>query len=359
MSSILGEFVDFAADFGLEFDERNVGSKRGAIVRHYMKGDRKGTLNGWTKWHTDAMVITFGCNKAWGPDHYETWRYKDRDKSKAEIKRDWQKENEARKAKQLAEEEERLIRSDDALEIYNMEGMEQGNFDYIKRKCLPDYPYGAVFLEWSEFDLLFGGKDRAKLIEEGGAKIRYGKVMVLPVMSSQGFLNSVQVITEFKNGAGMDKYFMKGAAKGMLVVPGKDKFVFATEGYATGITINELTECKTYIGFDTSGLPAAVKAAINENPQSIIVIASDNDVRTVMKKASETGVYDEMKWNAGQKKAIEIMTSENSVMRKNRVHNMPNPDFGGKCSDWNDLVSMGVMTKHQVRNIIANFCRSI
>lgn len=359
MSSIIQEFVDFAMEkYGLEFCPQKVMKSRDVVVRHHLKGDRKGTLNGWTKLAQDKWLINFGDNKHYGT-HY-TWNYEgdNEGKSKKQIEEERRRNAEEARKNRERERELQLKRSEDALEIYNnCVESEFDSFGYVVKKQLPDYPYGAIYTDWRYV------KDKFFRSPQN----RHGRVMIIPITCEDGYLNSLQLILPEKEklpGGGFksDKWFMPGCAKGMLIVPGKEKFVFVVEGYATGITVNELTGCKVYIGFDTSGLEPAVNAAFKQNPDSIIVIASDNDIKTVDKKEAENGFRDE-RWNAGQRTAKAIINKINSTSIKKRLHNMPaiTPEWwnGDYITDWNDLVSMGVMSKKDVRSIIADFCKKL
>lgn len=79
------------------------------------------------------------------------------------------------------------------------------------------------------------------------------------------------------------------------VMPGNDKFVFVSEGYATGATIFELTGYTNYIAFDCGNLEDVCMAVIVRHPNAIKIVVSDDDRFTLVPIK-----------NPGQTKAIDI-----------------------------------------------------
>ncbi len=100
-----------------------------------------------------------------------------------------------------------------------------------------------------------------------------GDLLLVPVYK-KGELVNVQKITK----DGEKRPLFGGDMQGVQhIIEGKDKNIAIAEGYATGITVNKLTEFKTYVAFNTGNLEAAVKQAKLDHPDANIIVFGDHD----------------------------------------------------------------------------------
>lgn len=100
-----------------------------------------------------------------------------------------------------------------------------------------------------------------------------GALLLIPVYKD-GELVNVQKITN----DGTKRPITGGDMQGVHhVIEGSEKSIAIVEGYATGVTINQATNWKTYVSFNTGNLEAAVKEAKKCHPNSRIVIFGDHD----------------------------------------------------------------------------------
>lgn len=104
-------------------------------------------------------------------------------------------------------------------------------------------------------------------------RIEPGALLLIPVYKN-GELVNVQKIT----AEGKKRPIYGGDMSGVChVISGTGKIVAITEGFATGVTVNRMTNATTYVAFNTGNLMAITAQARAENPEENIIIFADND----------------------------------------------------------------------------------
>ena len=103
-----------------------------------------------------------------------------------------------------------------------------------------------------------------------------GNRLLIPVCDFAGTVHGLQYI----DAAG-EKRFKPGTAKAghFFKIAGNDTLVVC-EGYATGASIHQATGVTVLVAFDAGNLLAVAKAAREHYPDSIIIIAADDDHAT-------------------------------------------------------------------------------
>ncbi|MND56793.1 DNA primase TraC [compost metagenome] len=104
-------------------------------------------------------------------------------------------------------------------------------------------------------------------------RIEPGALLLVPVYKSGELVNVQKITTE-----GKKRPIYGGDMSGVChVITGTGKIIAITEGFATGVTVNRMTNAITYVAFNTSNLMAITAQARAENPKANIVIFADND----------------------------------------------------------------------------------
>ena len=158
--------------------------------------------------------------------------------------------------------------------------------------------------------------------------------LIVPMVSIEGEIRSYQKIKS--NG---DKRYLEGAQKNGLthrIGPEPKLRAYIVEGYATGVSVHEMTGEPVYVAFDTSNLTPAIKALRSRYPLAHLVVAGDNDQGT---EGNPGKVYAE--------KAAASVTNTSVIL----------PVFqSNQGSDWNDLISVeGIDTaKTQLHTVTSN-----
>jgi len=105
--------------------------------------------------------------------------------------------------------------------------------------------------------------------------------------------NSIKSL-QYINNEGSKLFLKGGEASGHFwQLEGKQDVIYLAEGFATAASINEVTNCLTYIGFSASNLPKVAKQLRDKfGIKSQIVIVGDNDKNGVGKKYAEQAAQD-------------------------------------------------------------------
>ena len=104
-------------------------------------------------------------------------------------------------------------------------------------------------------------------------RIEPGALLLIPVYKNGELVNVQKIATE-----GKKRPIYGGDMSGVChVITGTGKIVAITEGFATGVTVNRMTNATTYVAFNTGNLMAITAQARDENPEANIVIFADND----------------------------------------------------------------------------------
>lgn len=138
-----------------------------------------------------------------------------------------------------------------------MEHSQKASHPYMDGKGL----YG----EWLVNNQIMMGADQEK--------IEPGALLLVPAYKDGELVNIQKITVE-----GKKRPIYGGDMSGVChIISGTGKIVAITEGFATGVTVNRMTNATTYVAFNTGNLMAITAQARAENPGSNVVIFADND----------------------------------------------------------------------------------
>mgnify|MGYP000857343354 CR=1 FL=1 len=142
-----------------------------------------------------------------------------------------------------------------------------------------------------------------------------GNRLLIPVCDFAGTVHGIQYI----DAAG-EKRFKPGTVKAghFFKIAGNDTIIVC-EGYATGVSILLATGATVLVAFDAGNLAAVAKAAREQYPKGIIIIAADDDHATA--------------GNPGLTKATAAAQAVNGLLAVPFFHEERQP----KQTDFNDL----------------------
>ena len=141
------------------------------------------------------------------------------------------------------------------------------------------------------------------------------KYLVIPVSDASGKIWSLQYIAP----DGSKRFLSGGKKKGCFYIIGEpDKQIIVCEGFATGASINEATNCAVAVAFDKGNLESVARAMLLKYPACRIAIAADNDIK---ENAPD---------NVGLNEAARVAKIYNLTLF------IPYLKHGGKC-DFNDV----------------------
>lgn len=104
-------------------------------------------------------------------------------------------------------------------------------------------------------------------------RIEPGALLLVPVYKN-GELVNVQKIT----ADGKKRPIYGGDMSGVChVISGPGKTIAVVEGFATGVTVNRMTNATTYVAFNTGNLAAIAAQAREEHPDAMLIIFADHD----------------------------------------------------------------------------------
>ena len=113
-----------------------------------------------------------------------------------------------------------------------------------------------------------------KQIQAFGAKENETGKLVIPVMDSEGEIQSLQFIDQ----DGTKRFLSGGKMKGGRFIIGKPgKTIYICEGYSTGATIYEAAGDQVICAFNASNLSSVAESIRSKNTNARIIIAADND----------------------------------------------------------------------------------
>jgi len=226
----------------------------GKIERVVAPGDKRGKKNGWY-WYNEftddfkpGALIGFGVFGDWKLSSKITWSSKRRNSmSSIEQARLDEQIKTAKIAREVALIETRKAAATKAQAIWEAAIEAPAEHPYLK----------------------------AKGIEPHGVRVSRGSI-VIPV-TRNGTIMSLQ----FVGVDGGKKFLSGGEVKGCSYVIGAPTdTVYVVEGFATGATIHEATGDRVYVAFNAGNLMESTSAAKDENPDTYIVIAADDDHKT-------------------------------------------------------------------------------
>lgn len=262
----------------------------GNLYRYRVDADSAGSKNGWYVLYSDyPSAGTFG---SWKTGSKHTW-YANKD---AELT-DEQKILLQQRIKTV--DEKRKVARQKA--YYEAQKRAQSIWD----KALPAVKHSYLV---------------AKQIKSSGArtcKRQDGESLVIPLQDKGGTIHSLQFIAS----TGQKRFLTDGAVKGNYYIIGDlTNTLYLVEGFATGATIYEATNCGVVCAFNANNLLPVAQVIQNKYPDKQLVVCADNDQWT--------------EGNPGVTKATEAAKSTGIKLVI--------PDFTGivtssKPSDFNDL----------------------
>lgn len=234
------------------------------LLHRFSKDSKKNQPDEWYICHTDVslsgnpyMVCIYGSWSGGG----EKFTYKsfDNGTSISHEERLEMQQREGLRKRQVEEllKEERLQRTKLALDLWEQSihiPSLSGHKTYLERKQVNAY----------------GIKYR---VEKNGEPL-----IVVPIRNLNSELQAVQFI--YENGS---KKF-HGAKNGNFHIIGEidvNSRIYVVEGYATGASVYEATQCPVVVAFDCGNLHSVIGNLRTKYPNSKIVIAADNDIETV------------------------------------------------------------------------------
>jgi len=280
---IIDSFLKAMADVGIvPVFTRGGLTADGQMVRFHVRGDRKGTRNGWAILFADN--IPAGAFGTWKDGAQHTWCAK----GHAELTDDERNQIAERMARAKAEREaEEKRRQGEAARIANLLWNDAAPADdshlYLVRKGVRSY--GLRQATWT------------KCNDDGEEWLRVDDALLVPVMLTSGKIISLQAIFERPHHTtGRDKDFLKdGRKRGGFFMIGKPPrpgdTIVVCEGYATGATIHEATGWCVAVAFDAGNLTAVAEDLRALMPDAVFVIAADNDRWSSMGDIENPGVH--------------------------------------------------------------------
>lgn len=207
--------------------------------RFHIDGDRPGTQNGWYVLNLNPIPMgNYGCwkrgiNKNWYGKNPKLLNTKD--KTLLRIKRQ----------KLIREQEESYSKASEEVKDMWAQSLPANKHPYLEKKKVKTYG-----------------------LRENDSKL------VIPLYDINGQINSLQYI--FPNG---DKQFFPGAKlKGNFFIIGENtNTIYICEGYATGATVHEATNCAVVIAFNCHNLLSVAKNVKAKYPNNELTLVADND----------------------------------------------------------------------------------
>jgi len=141
--------------------------------------------------------------------------------------------------------------------------------------------------------------------------------LVVPLQTAAGEIRNVQYIA----GDGEKRFLLGGEKKGCFFQIGdisSANRVYVVEGYATGATVHQATQCAVVVAFDAGNLKPVCEAIRSIRRDIEIIVAGDNDHAT--------------EGNPGASKAKAAAEAVNGIAIIPEFS-----DLDGKPTDWNDL----------------------
>jgi putative DNA primase/helicase len=267
------ELREWASELQLGVDEFILDGK----VHRYGKKN-----SGWyVGWETPVKVVVAG-----------DWATGKRYEYKCTARKTTREENKFIKDKQAlairAAVEEREQRKREALEKSRHElsiASKIGSHEYLTKKQVGNY----------------------------GVYFKDGELLI-PTCDIDGNVHGMQRITK----SGLKLFQKDQAIKGMMhKIEGNDSVIYIVEGYATGASVHMATGNTVFCAFNAGNLKDVARDVRRKNPDTPIVIAGDDDTKTV--------------GNPGRTKADEAAHASGSASL------FPKFPDGTEGSDWNDL----------------------
>lgn len=239
----------------------------GTLTRFHVKGDTKGTLNGWYVLFGDG--IPAGEFGSWKTGLNSTWCAKEPETITPEEKRVIDARVEAARRNREREQREREGEAAKAANlIWNEAAPADDSHPYLVRKGIG--AHGLRVTAWPVSN------------REGEVFRHIQNTLLIPIMNQAGKIVSLQAIfPHVDSGFGRDKDFMRnGRKRGCFFVIGRPvpgKPIAIAEGYATAASIHAATGWCVVVAWDAFNIPNVAEVWRESVPDATFVICADND----------------------------------------------------------------------------------
>ncbi|PMO58745.1 hypothetical protein BCT07_10855 [Vibrio breoganii] len=200
----------------------------------------------------------FGC---WRTGIYSTWSSK--------YKSTWTDSErkyveDCQKAAELARKKGHENRALYAQELWTKAEQVTNGHGYLAKKQLKDVKGVAYMPKISCRDFFMNESNNAHL----------HNVLLIPVFDENNSVQSLQAISPEGK-----KFFMSGGKMvgGRMTISGNTDTVYLCEGYATGMSLHQLTNDTVVVAFNAANLKSIAPSLPELYPESTIIIAADND----------------------------------------------------------------------------------
>lgn len=166
----------------------------------------------------------------------------------------------------------RAIVSDDQIRKANHEQARKGAEALLASSELRPHPYMSdrgLDGQWLVNGEPIMGRDRSV--------IQPGELMLVPAYKAEG--DGSRLVNVQKIKANKEKRPIYGGDMAAVYhkIDGHQKLIAIAEGYATGVTVNQVTGALTYCAFNTGNLAAVAAWASGQHPGVPVVLFADND----------------------------------------------------------------------------------
>lgn len=168
-----------------------------------------------------------------------------------------------------------------------------------------------------------------KNVKSYGLRMKADGTLIIPCFDENNTLINLEQIFWNKNTKRYDKRPLKGGRRtgAFYSIGNQDKpeIIYISEGYSTGATIHEITQCLTYISFNCGNLPSVTQIIRKKFPNIKIMITADHDTNSAGEKFAKKAINDDAN-------AAYILPDFSEIE--------PNIKPEIKRSDFNDLFSL-------------------
>lgn len=253
--------------------------------------------------HTNGFCAGFfGC---WRTDTYSTWTSKHASKLTQEERAIVER---CKAEAKIARDKVYTDRAQYANDVWKSAVQVPHSHSYLATKKITEHGEIAYMSTISCCDF-FMDESRTTQLRD---------VLLIPLYDQNGDIQSLQAIAP--NGK---KFFMKGGKMtgGRFTFAGTTDTVYLCEGYATGASLHQLTNATVVVTFTASNLESVASTITELYPESIIVVAADNDHQKEK----------EGKGNKGLEVANELLDKHQFAFT------YPLFDDDDSGTDWNDF----------------------
>ncbi|MGY3551196.1 toprim domain-containing protein [Bradyrhizobium sp. USDA 4469] len=281
-ADVVGQFRDAMAEKGIVITSEIIAD--GKLHRYHVDGDKKGQRNAWAVLHIDDKPAgAFGCCRRYGHDQKFTWTGKATKPLTAAERRALRERMERQKAECAeAERARHAAAAARARQIWDS-ATDCTEHPYLTRKQVQSH--GLRVGKWEKIDE-----------ETGDVRLISKQALLIPIRDTKKQIHSLQAIFSSHLMRGRDKDYLTGGNKaGHFYSIGKPVefegriVIIICEGYATGASLHEASGHAVIVAFDAPNLLPVAQAIRARFPNAIIIMAADNDRRT-LKPVNNPGV---------------------------------------------------------------------